>query len=60
MTSSDTPIILLHDSLVCTALWRNFPAALCEILASLHHTPHREHETQVIRGIGSFIKELSR
>ncbi|MGP8291276.1 alpha/beta fold hydrolase [Vreelandella zhanjiangensis] len=27
---SDTPIILLHDSLGCTALWRSFPAALCE------------------------------
>ncbi|MBP5979247.1 MAG: alpha/beta hydrolase [Halomonas sp.] len=32
----------------------------CEILANLHHTPHREDEAQVIRLIGAFIEELSR
>ncbi|HSP30488.1 MAG TPA: alpha/beta hydrolase [Halomonas sp.] len=26
---SNTPIILLHDSLGCVELWRSFPAALC-------------------------------
>lgn len=25
----ETPIVLLHDSLGCVALWRSFPAALC-------------------------------
>jgi pimeloyl-ACP methyl ester carboxylesterase len=28
--SSAAPIVLLHDSLGCVELWRDFPAALCE------------------------------
>ncbi len=27
--SADVPIVLLHDSLGCVELWRDFPAALC-------------------------------
>ena len=31
--SERPPIILFHDSLGCTALWRDFPAALAEATA---------------------------
>jgi pimeloyl-ACP methyl ester carboxylesterase len=31
--SDRAPIVLLHDSLGCVDLWRDFPASLCEITA---------------------------
>jgi pimeloyl-ACP methyl ester carboxylesterase len=32
LTSARAPVVLLHDSLGCVALWRDFPAALAQTL----------------------------
>lgn len=41
------------------AQWLNGPAH-CEILAKVHHVPHREDEAQVVHLVQQFITELGR